>query len=118
MDLDRSTLGELDRISDQIDHDLVQPVGISTQRVRYLRIGRYLQQKTLFLHAMIKDPLHMVQHVLQPEIDLLDRQLAGLDLGKVENIVDDDKQIIDRPLDDPGKFLLLTAERRVQQQIG
>ena len=38
----------------------------------------------------------VVQHLLELEVDVLDRQLAGLDLREVEDVVDDAQQVLAR----------------------
>ena len=56
----------------------------------------------------------VVAHV---EVDALELELAGLDLGEVENIVDDGQQRVGAIADGLGEFPLLGAQRRVEQKV-
>ena len=44
------------------------------------------------LRFLTDDRGQVVQHILEPEIYLLDVELTGFDLGEVEDVVDDAQQ--------------------------
>ena len=64
---------------------------------------------------------HQFRHVLhqfaQVEIRLLQLQLAGLDLGEIEDVVDDLQQGIAGAADRVRKATLAVSELRLQQQL-
>ncbi len=54
----------------------------------------------------------------QIEVPALEVELAGLDLGKVKDVVDDGQQTVCRGLDHPEVLPLLTAEIGIEGQLG
>ena len=111
-------LGELDRVADQVDEDLPQrgrgrPPGRPARRPRRGRpapapsCGRGGQRG----HGV-------VERVAQVEVDGLQVELAGLDLGEVEDVVDHRQQVIGRELHHPEVLALLGGELGVQRQLG
>ncbi len=62
--------------------------------------------------------IHSFDGQAQVERAGLDRQLAGLDLGEVEDVVDDGEQRLPRTAHRVGILALLRGKFRVQQQAG
>jgi hypothetical protein len=56
--------------------------------------------------------------VAQAEVDLLEVELAGLDLREVEDVVDDAEQAVGRALDEGEVFALLVVQRGVEGEVG
>src|ERR1700690_538226 len=79
---------ELDGVAQEIDYDLPQPVGISTQNVRHGR--SYLAQKfQSFFSRPERHRLHRPsQTSAQVEIFQFQIFLSRLNLGEVENVID------------------------------
>jgi hypothetical protein len=83
---------EFDRVVDQVDQHLPQP-----QRIAHRWRGnrrRHVEQvfELLVGRALAGHAGHIGQHIVQEEGNLLDFQLAGLDLREVEDVVDDPQQ--------------------------
>ena len=57
-------------------------------------------------------------HGAHVEVGLLQAQLAGLDLGEVQDVVDDREQRVRRALDRVGETALPRVECRIEQQLG
>ena len=89
---DLTVLGELDGVAGQIHQHLPDTGWIATEITRQVFID--IDDKTQPLVArQLGDGFQTVKHHRQEfEIDRLNRQLAGFDFGKVENIVDDGQQ--------------------------
>ena len=56
----------------------------------------------------------ILQHLVEIEVDVLDRQLAGLDLREIENVVDDAQQVLAGALDLPHVVALRGVEVGLQ----
>ena len=61
---------------------------------------------------------HRADYVVKPEVCLLDLQLAGLDLGEIQDVVDDSQQGSAGVVDFTDIIALLGIERRLQREIG
>ena len=84
--------GELDRVADQIDHDLAQTPGIADQRVRYLGRDVAGEFQTFFVGAGSQRLDGALETLTQIEGDRLELEFAGLDFGEIENIVNQAEQ--------------------------
>ena len=111
-------VGELDGVADEVDQDLPQPGDVADQdlgdgvihdvgQVELLlrRLGR--QQVQRFLDAGVEFEGMMLQF-----------ELAGLDLGEVENVVDDGQQRIGAAAGGLDVIALLVGQFGVEQQRG
>ena len=116
-DHDFAALGELDRIVDEIGEYLPQPHRVAAQAARHLRIDRAGDFEPLGLGALAKQLDHVLDRLDQVEDDLLEIDLAGLDLGKIEDLVDDFEQVLGRTLDCLGKPRLVVVQPALQQQF-
>ena len=91
---DLALLGELDRVADQVGEDLAQrgrgsPRSAAARRCR----RRDAQLEALRRGARGEQLDRAFDHACRSvEVDLLEGQLAGLDLGEVEDVVDDGEQ--------------------------
>ena len=112
VDSHRTIFRELDGIVRQVNQDLMQcaPVGFDHDLVRWqadlkaklFRFGRRAQRRGDFLHHALANHRFEVQ-----------LHLARLDLGKVEQVVDEREQVSGAPLHRPELFLLFGVERRL-----
>ncbi len=84
-----ATLGELDGVAGEVGQHLLQAHGIASEIVRHL--GIYLQGEfELLVVSTGAEQVHgLVEGVAQAERDMLQLQLACLQLGEVEDVVDD-----------------------------
>ncbi|MCY1443422.1 hypothetical protein D9M71_598350 [compost metagenome] len=85
---DLATLGELDGVGQQVLEDLLQALTVGEQRDRYLRLDLDLEGQPLVAGKRL-------EHAAQAFDQALDLgglgpyfELAGLDLGDIENVVD------------------------------
>ncbi len=89
---DFAAVGELHCVADQVSEDLAQAAGIAAQPQG--RFGRdpavHLQAFVMRLDRQQVDGLAQQQGEI--EVHDLEGQLAGLDLGEVEDVVDDVQQ--------------------------
>ena len=76
------------------------------------------QLQPLGLRPARHDPEHLVHDARQVEIDDLQLQSARLDLGKVEDIVDDRQQRLARLGHGLGKLALFVVQLGVEQEAG
>ncbi len=85
---DAAGLGELDAVSDEVVEHLAQMIGIAAQRVRHFRhhVSPELQPADLGLRREYSRSA--VDQAMQVEIGFFDIDLAGLDLGNVEHVLD------------------------------
>ncbi len=117
-DEDIAAAGEFDGVVHQVGQDLAHAHRVADdghrEVVRHaadhfepLRFGRLGEQA-----AEVLDQLPEV------EVDAFDIDLAGLDLRKVENVVDDRQEMLAGLVDGVGETLLLRVQRRLAQQLG
>ncbi|MNZ88486.1 hypothetical protein D3C78_1073810 [compost metagenome] len=88
-DGDLALPGELDRIAQQIAQHLAEAHGVAEQPGGHIGVNVEQQLEALFLrldHGLVGET---AEHILEEELDLLEMHLAGLDLGEVEDVVDD-----------------------------
>ncbi len=115
---DAAFIGELDGIAEQVGHDLAQPVRVAADRHRDVVGDVEVEADPLAGRLRGIHVVDVVQQVPQVEIDVLDGQLAGLDLGKIEDVVDDHQEVLARALDQGGVVALGFGERGRQQHLG
>jgi hypothetical protein len=86
---DLPSIGELDRVSNQVDHDLPQAAHVTHQRNRYIRLHLARQLEPLLVRPQGKR-LHRIGETLaQVEIDGIELELARFDLREIKDVVDD-----------------------------
>ncbi len=109
-DDDLASLGELDRVADQVDEDLTQPVGIAP--VAGAEVGRDLAShfEVLLAHGSGEQKRHLVDEPSELEVAILELRTPRLEFRKIENVVDDAQEAIRRLLDALGESLLLVIE--------
>jgi len=91
---DLADLGELDRIAQQVEQHLAQPRRIADQVVAH-SVSDFIDQLQALLVGPGGDHLdHLLQMVTERKAGALQLQLRGLDLGQVENVVDQVEQIV------------------------
>ncbi len=84
--------GELDGICKQIDENLTQSVRISPQRQRNIGANLASQFKPFPVGLDGQHFRGFSERRIQIEIGFLQRQPARLDLGKIQDVVDDREQ--------------------------
>ena len=90
-DVDRHVAGfrELDGVPDQVEQDLPQSDRIADDVVRNI-VGDIVGQLQPFLVCLIGEEIHgLFNRVAEPELDPLEFHLAGLDLGVIQDVIED-----------------------------
>ncbi len=112
-----SLLGELDCIPRQVDKDLAQPAGVAPQQGRDFGTHDADQLEALFARADGQH-IHGFFHArAQIKIQTLQRQLAGFDLGEVQNVVDEVQQAFRARSGQFGVLSLLGIQLGLQEQL-
>ncbi len=87
------SIGEFDRVTDQIEQDLGQtPLVAATSR----QVRGYLSGEFEFLvgRQRLNRTVNRVGNVLQGVISEVEHELTGLDLGQIEHIIDQPEQVL------------------------
>ena len=92
-------VGELDGVVDEVDEDLTETEGIADQGRGNLRRRGNEELEILVLGLVADDDGKIVERIFKLEFSFLDIQLAGFDLGEVEDVVDDAQQRLGGGLD-------------------
>ena len=111
-------MGELQGIVQQVGEDLAQPGGIANHRQRGRGVHIQAQLQALGPGLEAQHRLHILHHGQQIEVQGLEDQLPGLDLGEVEDVVDEGQQGLAAGADGLGILPLLIAQGRVQEEPG
>ncbi len=117
-DGDGAFVGELDRVTDQIGQHLFEAQRIAQQRQRRVAIDQADQLQMLGVCSRGEDGQCVLDQITEVERDAVEHQLAGLDLGEVENLVDDSEQAVGGLLDGAQIILLARSEVAFLQQLG
>ena len=89
---DAAARGELDRVAQQVDEHLRQPQRVAAQRLRQVAaVDR--QRQALAARAVGDQRRRAREQRVDREVDRREHQLAGVDLGQVEDVVDDVEQV-------------------------
>ena len=110
-------LGELDRVRHQVAEHLPEAMRVAAHRRRHRRVHQHQQLETLELGALGKQQHHFFDRPRRRERKLLELELAGLDLGKVEDVVDDEQQQLGRAVQHVDETALALVERGVAEQV-
>ena len=85
-------LGKFDGVANQIGQDLRQAGWVTNHRCRHIGHGTHCQFQPLLARLGPQQMGHTLNDFDRLKGDLFDRELARLDLGKIEDIVDDPQQ--------------------------
>ena len=109
---------ELDRVRCEVEQDLAEAHGIAAPFGPEPGLAVRHELESFPSCAVGDDGGDVVEQILEVELDLLERELARLDLGEVEDVVDDPEQALGRGGHALRELLLLVVELGVQQQGG
>ena len=87
-----ATLCELDRVPHQVDQNLPHAMRVANQVVRYLRRDFAVQLEVLLAGCRGKGLYRDTQNVARLQQEAVDVQGAGLDVRKIQNVIDDGEQ--------------------------
>ena len=117
-DDDLSLGGELDRVGDQVEQDLADPARVAAEQGR--DVGGDVGQQVEPVRAGVEGGRlrHVVDHLGQRERHGLQLDPAGLDLGEVQDVVDQAQQGPAGGLDTARVLPLPVVEVGRQEQLG
>ena len=102
----------------RLSQHLPQPAGVADQGVGHVRLHVADQLQPLPVGPHGQGPQGVTQGRPQGEVGRVQLELAGLDLGEVEQVVDDAQQVVGGRLDRPQALPLVLGQRRVEDQLG
>jgi len=98
---------ELDCIADQIEEDLVDTEVVAAEFNRQIRIYDHLKVEPLFRRRHAHNGDDFLKEFGEIEMSVVDLQLTGLDLGEIENIIENTEQAFSRDLYCPKETMHL-----------
>ncbi len=113
---DLAALGELDGVGEHVEDDLAEASGVAGDRARQVVVEGVGQLDALGRRRRGQDVERALDALAEREGLRLELDLAGLDLGEVEDVVDDREQRLGGGVDRLGEVALLLVERRVEEQ--
>ncbi len=114
---DLALLGELDRVIAQVDQNLAQPQRVAQQRHGHVGCGLKDQLQTLVFSFHAEQVGKIVHHVFELERDFFHEHLAGLDFGKIKDVVDDAQQVAAGPVHFFNVVALFVIQLGLQRQM-
>src|SRR5580700_5481229 len=118
IDLDMALIGEFDGVAKKVDKYLVQAMGVADQPLRDGGVYAGEELEALLFQPVFEDGGSVVQNVGNAKGNSFDVELAGLDLGKVEDVADDHEKVVNRAFDYLRKFMLFGAEWSTKKEVG
>ena len=115
---DLALLGELDGIVRVVDQDLPQAQRVAHHALRKTGVDVKQQLQPLGCGLLGNQVGHVLQHLVEREVDRLDVELAGLDLGVVQDVVDDAQQVLAGRMGLLDIVALTRIQVGLQQQVG
>ena len=109
--------GEFGGVIEQVGEYLAQAHRVAAHMLRHVGSDAAGKFDGLALDAVGKQCHHVVDHLAQVEGDVFEHQLARLDLGKVEDVVDDAQQAFTRAVHRVHETLLLGTQFSALQQF-
>ena len=114
-DLDLAFLGKFDGVSDEVVEHLAEAAGVAAENAGDLRREQG-HEAELFGHGAGGVELHhALEQLREHKIARLHFHVARLDLGEVQDVVDDGQQRMRAGLDGVGQGELAGCERRLQE---
>ncbi len=110
-------MGEFDGVAKQVDDDLPQTPGISAQAAGHVVLDQVGEREPLGVRLLREQGDGFFDAIAQIEFDILQLQLAGLDFGEIQQIVDQGKQAAGRGFDDVDVTALLPGQIRFKHQV-
>ncbi len=112
-----SLVRELDRVTDEVDQNLVQAVRVTDQRAG--DVGRQVagEFEAFFVRPHGQDLDGLLDQVAEIEFDRLELDMAGLDFRQIEDIVDQMQQVAAGAPENAQILALIGREIRLPQQI-
>ncbi len=117
-ELELTTFRKFDGIAEEVDQDLAEATGIAHDRGR-----QFLVNAAEHLDLLVGNlgPDHIADVMggdFGVKVDGFELHVSGLDLGKIEDVVDETEQSLAAALDGQGTFLLFVVKIGNEQHIG
>ncbi len=109
---------ELDGVAEQVGEDLAQAGHVSDDRLRRSRSDQVGQIQPLFARLRRQQVEGALDALAQVERLVLEIEPVGLDLGEIQDVVDDRQQRLGAVANGLGEFALFGVQGGVQQQAG
>ena len=117
VDPDRAGFREFERIADQIVEQLFQAHLIGIEQALIVGLDRDCQLNLLVSRRHAPKPLHIIRQLGWGEGLGIETHPASLDLGEIENIVQQSHQNMPGIVDDPGIFGLFLIQLCAHQDL-
>jgi hypothetical protein len=89
---DFAVLGEFDGVADEIDKHLAEPAGVAAQLGGDIRQDKAGQFDVLVLGGFGEQFQGAFNGFLEVEIDGFENEFAGLNLGEIEHVIDEEEE--------------------------
>ena len=116
-DFHLSAFGELDGIGRQVQQDLAQAVRIAAQQRRHFRRHPPAKSESFGGRAAAQGREGVLRGAAQVEVHALQLDLLRLDLGQVEDVVNQGQQRPPAVFNNAGVFALFRRETGLEQQL-
>src|SRR5207253_324394 len=117
-DGDTSFFCKFEAIADEIEQNLPQAIGVAAESAAELGIDKNTDFDTFLMCSRRQQRYRALHRLNQIEVDRFEIDLARLELGDIENIVDDCEERLARLPHRLSIASLFVVERRIQQQAG
>jgi hypothetical protein len=115
---DAAGFGELDGVAHEIHQDLADAHFVADHRLRQIGSGEPADFQTLVSRAGRQELDHALRGIGDLEGRGLELDLAGLDLGEIEHLVDQRQQCLGRSRNGAGIGALLGRQLGIEQKPG
>ena len=114
---DFSLFGELDRVADQVHEHLAQAGRVAAHRARH--VGRHFREQLemLFARPHGEEAGRGVHHFRHVERDRFKLEVLRLDLGIIENVIQDHQQRLGRRAHELQRAALLGRQLGIEDQL-
>ena len=113
-----AALGELHRIADKVGRDLAETPDIADHRLRQFRIDAHDEFEVLLRDARRNQRRHVLDRLAEAEWRGIELELSGVDLGEIEDVIDDRQKGVARLHDDVDEHALALVELGPRQKLG
>ncbi len=117
-DRDRAAFGKFDGVSDEVQQNLPQPQQIAAQPRRHVGIDGLDQAQPLGGRPLAEQAEGVIDDLHQPELGFLQQQPTGLDLGQIQDVVENPQQMLGGVVDLEQGSPLLGRVDFLAEQIG
>ena len=107
---DAALFGELEGVREQVAQHLLQPLRVGAHGRRQGAVDLDQEVELALLGDLPEGALHVVAEVAEADLGDLEADRAGLDLGEVEDVVDEGEEVRAGGVDRLGELALLVRE--------